>query len=203
VLAPRVQSMRSAEDVARPPVAQTTPAGPAVGVEPAAAAVAEAVPARSQAAVPAFALAAAAATKPAPTSDLQAPVKAPARVSFTGPAQDALFTAAAADESGAWRTLAGLWGARLAPGDACAAALAESLRCLRLRGGVATIRQLDRPGLLRLVDERGRVAHALLTATAGELATLNVAGTEATVSWTELARVWRGEFANDEPRLTR
>jgi len=179
LLAPRVQSMRGADDVARPPVAQTVPAAPAVRVEPATAAVAEAVPARSQVGVPALALAAA----------------APAKASLTGPAQDALFTAAAADESAAWRTLAGLWGARLAPGDACAAALAQSLRCLRLRGGVATILQLDRPGLLRLVDERGRVAHALLTSIGGELATINVAGTEATVSWTELARVWRGDFA--------
>ena len=179
LLAPRVQSMRGADDVARPPVAQTVPAAPAVRVEPATAAVAEAVPARSQVGVPALALAAA----------------APAKASLTGPAQDALFTAAAADESAAWRTLAGLWGARLGPGDACAAALAQSLHCLRLRGGVATILQLDRPGLLRLVDARGRVAHALLTATGGELATLNVAGAEATVSWTELARVWRGEFA--------
>ena len=179
LLAPRVQSMRGADDVARPPVVQTVPAAPAVRVEPATAAVAEAVPARSQVGVPALALAAA----------------APAKASLTGPAQDVLFTAAAADESAAWRTLAGLWGARLGPGDACAAALAQSLRCLRLRGGVATILQLDRPGLLRLVDERGRVAHALLTTIGGELATINVAGTEATVSWTELARVWRGDFA--------
>jgi len=179
LLAPRVQSMRGADDVARPPVGQTVPAAPAVRVEPATAAVAEAVPARSQVGVPPLALAAA----------------APAKASLTGPAQDVLFTAAAADESAAWRTLAGLWGARLGPGDACAAALAQSLRCLRLRGGVATILQLDRPGLLRLVDERGRVAHALLTTIGGELATINVAGTEATVSWTELARVWRGDFA--------
>ena len=179
LLAPRVQSMRGADDVARPPVGQTVPAAPAVRVEPATAAVAEAVPARSQVGVPPLALAAA----------------APAKASLTGPAQDVLFTAAAADESAAWRTLAGLWGARLGPGDACAAALAQSLRCLRLRGGVATILQLDRPGLLRLVDERGRVAHALLTSIGGELATINVAGTEATVSWTELARVWRGDFA--------
>jgi general secretion pathway protein A len=190
LLAPRVQSMRGADDVARPPVAQAAPATNAVGVEPGAGAVAEAAPARST-----LALATAAATKAAPPSDLQALAKAPARLSLTGPAQDALFTAAAADESAAWRTLAGLWGARLGPGDACAAALAQSLRCLRLRGGVATILQLDRPGLLRLVDERGRVAHALLTGIGGELATLNVAGTDATVSWTELARVWRGDFA--------
>src|SRR6185369_630612 len=114
LLAPRVQSMRGADDVARPPVGQTVPAAPAVRVEPATAAVAEAVPARSQVGVPALALAAA----------------APAKASLTGPAQDVLFTAAAADESAAWRTLAGLWGARLGPGDACAAALAQSLRCL-------------------------------------------------------------------------
>jgi general secretion pathway protein A len=64
-----------------------------------------------------------------------------------------------------------------------------------VRGGIATIRQLDRPGLLRLVDERGRVAYALLTAATGEIATIQLGGSEATVAWAELARVWRGDFA--------
>ena len=195
LLAPHVLSTRNPEELARTAVAPTAPAAPGGRSDPGAAAAADAVAARSQAAVPALVLADVTATKATPASDPPLPPKAPAQASFTGPAKDALFTVAAADESAAWRTLAALWGAKLGPGDACTAALAQSLRCLRVRGGIATIRQLDRPGLLRLVDERGRVAHALLTGTGNELATLNVAGTEVTVPWTELARVWRGDFA--------
>ena len=117
------------------------------------------------------------------------------KAAVSGIAHEALFTAAAADESAAWRTLAGLWGVKLGPGDACAAALSRSLRCLRLRGGIATIRQLDRPGLLRLVDERGRTAYALLTGSSTDVARLNLGGTAATIPWRDLARVWRGDFA--------
>jgi general secretion pathway protein A len=60
---------------------------------------------------------------------------------------------------------------------------------------MATIRQLDRPSLLRLVDERGRVAHALVTGVAGDQATLSVGGNERTVPSAALARVWRGDIA--------
>jgi general secretion pathway protein A len=60
---------------------------------------------------------------------------------------------------------------------------------------MATIRELDRPSLLRLVDERGRVAHALVTGVAGDQATVSVGGNERSIASTELARVWRGEIA--------
>jgi general secretion pathway protein A len=110
-------------------------------------------------------------------------------------ALDSLFAPAAADEAAALRRLAALWDTTLGPGEPCAAALARSLRCLRVRGGIATLRQLDRPGVLRLVDERGRVAHALLTGAAGDQATLNVGGADVVVPLAELARVWRGDFA--------
>ena len=124
------------------------------------------------------------------------PAGAATAVSSPPPAwNESIFTTAAADEAAAWRALAKLWGTTLGPGDPCAAALARSLRCLRMRGGMATIRELDRPSLLRLVDERGRVAHALVTGVAGDQATLSVGGNERTIASTELARVWRGEIA--------
>jgi general secretion pathway protein A len=111
------------------------------------------------------------------------------------PGIDAAFTPAAADEAAAWRALAGLWGTALGPGDPCAVALSKSLQCFRSRGGLAAIRQIDRPGVLRLVDEHGRIAHVLLTAFGNEHATLHLGGAEVAVPLPELARVWRGEFA--------
>jgi len=196
LLAPRMQSMWSEEVVARTPAAVVAPG--TTGRQPALVAAAAAEPASAPSRVTALPQTLAAATTkvvPATSAPPLPATAATAQLAVTGSARDAFFTVAAADEAAAWRTLAGLWGVKLGSGDACAAALARSLRCLRIRGGPATIRQLDRPGLLRLVDERGRVAHALLTGTGRDLATLNLAGAEATVPWSELARVWRGEFA--------
>jgi general secretion pathway protein A len=192
LLAPRMQSVWNAEagggatkepparTAARPALVSAAAAEPASETSPAAAA--------SQALAPAPAEKVA--SLPAPP--VPATVGAIERDS-AGPA--GLFTAATADESTAWRTLAAQWGVKLGAGDPCAAALARSLRCLRVRGGMATIRQLDRPGVLRLVDERGRVAHAVLTRAGSDEATLDLGGREAKVSWAELARVWRGDFA--------
>ncbi|MCE9657564.1 MAG: AAA family ATPase [Burkholderiales bacterium] len=158
---------------------------------------------------------------PAPTDTSTAPLAAPSTakaspalptpnaapvIAAAGPATtkaalaavslDTVFaTAVAADEATAWRALANLWGASLGPGEPCNAAAAQSLLCFRSRGGLAEVRQLDRPGIVRLVDARGRTAHALLTAFNGEQATLGVGGVVTTVPLAELARVWRGEFA--------
>lgn len=108
---------------------------------------------------------------------------------------EAAFVPGAADETPAWRALAGLWGTVLGAGEPCAAAAQRSLQCYRSSTGLGLIRQLDRPGVLRLVDERGRVAHVLLVALAGDTATLDFGGTELTLPLMQLARVWRGEFA--------
>jgi len=108
---------------------------------------------------------------------------------------DTVFTPAAADEAAAWRALAGLWGASLAAGEPCGAAATQSLLCFRSRGGLAEVRRLDRPGIVRLVDARGRVAHALLTGFNGEQATLGLGGSPVAVPLADLARVWRGEYA--------
>ena len=195
LLAPRVETWWASTPVARTP-ATTPTASPAPAPAPGATAEAELAP-PPQVAAPALA--------GLPVRDGQLtrgspPVPPPAGAAMAVVApplarDDTVFTAAAADEAAAWRTLAKLWGTTLGPGDPCAAALLRSLRCLRTRGGMATIRQLDRPGLLRLVDERGRVAHALVTGVAGDQATLSIGGDERTVPSAELARVWRGEIA--------
>ena len=134
-------------------------------------------------------------TAPAAAAALAAPTAA-AKTPLSPVSLDTLFTtAAAADENTAWRALAQLWGASLGAGEPCTAAASQSLLCFRSRRGLAEVRQLDRPGIVRLVDARGRIAHALLNSFNGEQATLSVGGVETTVALAELARVWRGEFA--------
>ena len=107
----------------------------------------------------------------------------------------ALFDAPATDEPRAWRALALLWNAQIGPGDPCEAAAKQSLQCYRGRGGLAPIRQLGRPCLLELIDERGRSTRALLVGLGSDHATLRINNADTTVPLTALAKVWRGEFA--------
>jgi general secretion pathway protein A len=60
---------------------------------------------------------------------------------------------------------------------------------------LAPIRQLQRPAILILYDDRGRIAYAVLTALSEAEALLRMAGVERRVSLPVLARNWRGEFA--------
>jgi general secretion pathway protein A len=109
---------------------------------------------------------------------------------------DALFASPlSADEPRAWRALAGQWGVVLGAGDPCAAALQQALHCYRGRGGLVPIRQIDRPLVITLADERGRVAHAVLVGLADSTATLRVGDLDHALPLAQLARVWRGDFA--------
>lgn len=116
----------------------------------------------------------------------------------TAPSANALesvFAAAQADEAPALRVLAGLWGVSLGAGDPCTLAALQSLHCYRSRGGLGPIRQLGRPGILKLQDERGRVAQAQLIGLSEDAATLRIGSTQTTLPLHQLAQVWRGEFA--------
>ena len=101
-----------------------------------------------------------------------------------------------ADESLAWTELARLWGHTLATPNACSSALTQQLQCYRTdRMTIHGLRQLNRPGILTLhVKGQGR-ARALLTAMTEDSATLQSGAQRWRLSFTELAAVWRGEFA--------
>ncbi len=147
-------------------------------------------------AAPSTAKTASATPAPVAAPVIASPAPATAKTALAPVSLDTVFaTTVAADEATAWRALAQRWGTSLGPGEPCTAAAAQSLLCFRSRGGLAEVRQLDRPGIVRLVDARGRTAHAVLTAFNGEQATLGVGDVETTVPLAELARVWRGEFA--------
>ena len=148
-------------------------------------------PAALPAAEPASASAASIAT-PAPTtvSTAAAALDVPAPDSDL----EAVFSMGSADPVPVWRALAELWGVSLAPGEPCAAAAQQGLQCYRSQAGLAPIRQLGRPGIVTVRDQRGRVAHLLITGVADNSATLRFGNAEHKVPLALLARVWRGEF---------
>ncbi len=158
-----------------------------------------AAPAVTSAAPPAAVVAPAAPTQRAAAAAL--PSVQPALVTTAGLATqqattniDTLFAFGASDESAAWRSLADLWGVVLPPGDPCSVGLPQALHCHRGRGGLAPIRQLGRPAVLPLVDERGRTVHVLLVALSDQTATLRGGRAELVVPLAQLARAWRGDF---------
>jgi len=96
----------------------------------------------------------------------------------------------------AWRELAALWGVATSEGDPCITLQAQQLRCFKGRLTLATLRELDRPGLLLLqTPALARPVPVLITALDGERATLRRAGQTQTVSVATLSQWWRGDYA--------
>ena len=170
------------------------------GPAPGTAAVANAAPAAASAAASGVAAAAApAAARPAVAvaAASAVPVAASAVPVAASPAPAAAFKPQQRDEKEAWRELASLWSVPLAAGDAapCEAVVRRQLQCFRGSGGLALVRQLDRPGILTLRDEDGKPVYVLLTGLTKQSATLRTGGVSHTLPLSSLASVWRGEFA--------
>jgi general secretion pathway protein A len=125
-----------------------------------------------------------AAVQPAPAQASPAPPPAAAATS-----EDRL--AGPGDEAAAWRELVAAWGITLPAGEPCTMAAAQGLPCWRGRGGLAAVRQLDRPVLLTLTDAQAPV---LLTGLSDQVALLRIGGQERRVPLATLLRDWRGEF---------
>ena len=126
------------------------------------------------------------------------PVAAPAArpVAVTPPALQApppAATPAYASADDALRELARLWGAPLASGAPCQAALKLNLHCYQGRGGLYELRLLDRPAMLTLHDGR-QVAYAVLSALDDTTATLRVNGKPQALSVAALAARFDGAY---------
>jgi general secretion pathway protein A len=91
---------------------------------------------------------------------------APAAPEATAPAARELTFDAAL------RQLAASWDVALAEGESCAEAARQGLRCLQTKGGLAEIRKLDRPVMLKLRDGPANPEIVLLTALDAGHATL-------------------------------
>jgi general secretion pathway protein A len=102
-------------------------------------------------------------------------------------------------EADAWRELAPLWpegGPDASAADPCASSTALPWQCFKSsNGGLALIRQLDRPGLLTLHDDSGRPLYVVLVGLDERSATLRLGGQNVTVSLVSLASLWQGDFA--------
>ncbi len=159
-----------------------------------------AVAAPAAAQITAIGVASVAASAPVASSNQRLTVSASAPVpALAAPLGPAELKAALARlprlETDGWRALAGVWGVAAPQTEPCLALLRQNLHCFKKSGSLALLRQLDRPGLLAMYDERNSPAYALLLALGTEHATLDLDGGPARVSLDALAEVWRGEFA--------
>ena len=106
---------------------------------------------------------------------------------------ETVFAAADTDEARAWRRLGLLWDTTLGIANPCGAAERLGLRCYNVNGGLAAVRQLNRPGLLKVTDGE-RVAYIMLMGLTEDTATFSSDALRA-VPTSSLARHWHGEFA--------
>jgi general secretion pathway protein A len=133
-----------------------------------------------------------------PVASAPPPTAAPSSASV--PASAAMEPAAVLrlsllTEGDAWRELALGWKVSLGPGDPCQLAQLQQLQCFKSDGGLALIRQLARPTVLRLYDDAGKPAYAVLVGLSNQGASLRAGGSTQTVSLLALSKAWRGEFA--------
>jgi len=94
----------------------------------------------------------------------------------------------------ALRQMAALWGQAVPAGEFCPAAAKQNLRCLFGKGGLDDLRLLDRPAVLKLIDDPVTPRFAVLTAMDGQGATLEIAGKRETVRLEALVSRFDGSF---------
>ena len=78
--------------------------------------------------------------------------------------------------------------------DICAHVESMGYACLSQRGSISSLRQLDRPAILTLIDSRGVSHSVVLTALQGDQAELTIAGVAVSHPVTTVANVWFGQY---------
>jgi len=93
-------------------------------------------------------------------------------------------------------TLLSLWGIdyNAAAGPACAQAEAQGFSCYFQRGSWNGIRQLDRPVVLTLTDNKGKNYQPVLVSLDDNVAELSIAGERMSFPVAEVAELWFGQF---------
>ena len=86
------------------------------------------------------------------------------------------------------------WGLDYGGGDACRQAEGLGLRCRTARGGLAELRELNRPALISLRDEQGAEWQATLIGLDDKSATLMIGGETVRVALSALAAQWSGHY---------
>ena len=117
------------------------------------------------------------------------PVSLPPAASAPAPAPTLLR-----DEDAAWRELAQAWKLPVPQEAPCAALAREQVMCFSRNMSLALIRELGRPGIVKLDVQTARPSYAVLWALTEDTATLRAGGTEQTVTLAALAQRWQGDF---------
>ncbi|MBC7609047.1 MAG: AAA family ATPase, partial [Polaromonas sp.] len=108
----------------------------------------------------------------------------------------ARLTANTTNQNQAWQALGQAWGLKLDDGDACQAALQQRVYCYSgKQTPLSLIRELNRPGIVTLLDANKRPAYLVLSGLSVDTATLGLGSQTYTVSLAVLADSWRGDFA--------
>ena len=142
--------------------------------------------------------AAAVASALAPASAATAPKALPSKaVALLSAAElDTQLTATTLTPSQAWQALGQLWGLTLDGSDPCAAAWQQRVACFNSKpANLALIRELNRPGIITLLDSNKRPVQAVLSGLTDQTALLRMGTQTHAVSLTVLAGLWRGDFA--------
>ncbi len=77
----------------------------------------------------------------------------------------------------------------------CEQAAAQGLACLERQGSLGSLRHLDRPAVLQLVDQQGGIFHAPLLKLAKNRATLLMDSREVSLSTAALEKQWFGSYS--------
>ncbi|MDN3921428.1 AAA family ATPase [Roseateles violae] len=148
------------------------------------------------AAAPPAPLLAVAASQPTATVASSAAAAPPPTAPLAEPETITTIALALPDEAAAWRELASLWQLpELGAGEPCAQLARRQLQCFRSDDGLALLRLLGRPAILRLQEASGAGAYVLLLGLGERDAIVRAGGREQRIALLALGRQWRGEFA--------
>jgi len=76
----------------------------------------------------------------------------------------------------------------------CDLAQSAGYACLMQRASWSSLRQLDRPAILKLTDSRGKEHHVVLKALQGDKAQLSIAGVSVTHRFMDVTDLWFGDY---------
>ena len=141
---------------------------------------------------------AAAASMVAPTNPSAVPAALPVKaITLLSAADlDAQLKAITFTPNQAWQVLGQSWGLALDGSDPCAAAWQQRVACFNSKpANLALIRELNRPGIITLLDGNKRPVHAVLSGLTDQTASLRFGTQTHSVSLSVLAGLWRGDFA--------
>ena len=95
----------------------------------------------------------------------------------------------------AFTVLLKLWNADYSAGptDPCTQAAAQGLNCVALRSSLAQLRELKRPAILNIGDDRAIIHQVVLTGIGADVIELQIGARRTRIGIAELARYWYGD----------